>query len=221
MDAPGRWALSGECVVGVVGHRSGGESLPSDLHRVRGPSLVVAARYDVSPVGPYLELAVSEPARLGASIGMCVTTIVVTTADARRGGRANWGMPKELGSLDWFEEGDVRGLRWVERDVVLRGTPVGPPLPTLVPFRSLQHRVDGPVAAAASLRGLARMAKVEVEVADGDPLAWTAGRHAGAVVSSARLVMGEAHPAPGPRRPRPARRPALEPALSWGPQAGD
>jgi len=202
-------------VIGVARHRSVG-ALPAGLHRVPGPVLVVAARYDQSPVGPYIELAVSEPARLGARVGMCVTTIVVTTADARRTGRANWGMPKELGTIDWFEDGDARGLRWVERDIVVRGVPVGPPLPALVPFRSLQHR-----AAAARLRGLARLAKVHVEVPDDDPLAWATGRHAGFVVSSARLVMGEAKPAVSSRPPRPARRPAPEPALSWARRAGD
>lgn len=220
MDAPAPWALVGECVVGVLAHRCDAD-LPPDLAGIPGFSLVVGARYDQSPVGPYLELAVSQPARLGVRVGMCVTTMVVTTPDARRAGRSNWGMPKVLGDLSWERDGDCRILRWPDRDLVLRGTPVGPPIPTLVPFRSLQRRADGPVSAAASLRGMARLARIEVRVPAGDPLAWIGGRHLGAVLSSARLVMGEAVPVRGPGAPHRARRPAPEPALSWGAEPGD
>lgn len=191
------------------------------LDPLPGPRLVVAARYDQSPVGAYRELAVAEPARLGARVGMCVTTMVVTTPEARLRGRAQWGMPKELGALDWFEDGEVRVLRWVERDVEVRGDPLGPPLPTLVPFRTLQRRSDGPVSASAHLRGLARAARVEIGVPQGDPLDWLEGRHLGTVVASARLVMGEACPGEGPRVPGRVTRQAPEPALSWGSCPGD
>lgn len=183
----------------------------------------MAARYDESPVGPYLELAVSEPARLGARLGMCVTTMVVNTPEARLGGRANWGLPKELGALDWSNEGDTRVLRWLDRDVVVRATPIGPRLPTLVPFRTLQRRADGPVTAAAHVRGRGRTARVELSVPADDPWAPRAGSHLGAVVSSARLVMAEAETCcpPGPRRTRRALRQAPEPALSWETHRGD
>ena len=50
-----------------------------------------------------------------ARIGICVTTMVVTSVDARLGGRVNWGFPKELGTVSWLEEGDDRILRWEER----------------------------------------------------------------------------------------------------------
>jgi len=183
--------------------------------------MLVGARYDQSPVGPYLELAVCEPARLGGRIGMCVTTMVVNSVEARRGGRVNWGMPKELGTLDWSAEGDVRILHWAERDLTLRATPIGPPLPALVPFRAVQGGFDGPAAATARLRGRARLARVRAEVDADDPLAWAAGAHLGAIVSSARLVMGEACPAPTPRAPRTLTRPAAEPALAWAPNRGD
>ncbi|HEX2273912.1 MAG TPA: acetoacetate decarboxylase family protein [Acidimicrobiales bacterium] len=222
MDAPpGPWSLAGELVVALVRGRPQGLSLPAELHRVPGPGLLVAARYDESPVGPYLELALSEPARLGARLGMCVTTMVVTTSESRLGGRANWGFPKELGTLEWSGEGAARVLRWQERGIVVRGTPMGPPLPTLAPTRMLQRRADGPVAAAARLGGRARTAKVEVSVPEGDP--WTAicGAHLGAVVSGARLVMGEARPATTPASPRRHRSRVPEPALSWESHQGD
>ncbi|HEX2192107.1 MAG TPA: acetoacetate decarboxylase family protein, partial [Acidimicrobiales bacterium] len=196
---PRPWRLSGECIVAVV--RGGGarDGFPGGIEPLPGPRLVLGAQYDESPVGAYRELAVAEPARLGTRVGMCVTTMVVTTAESRRAGRANWGLPKELGTLEWIHDGDARVLRWIERDLVVRASPAGPPLPALVPFRTLQRRVDGPVSAMARVRGLARPAKVEVTVPEGDPLGWLAGGHLGTVLSSARLVMGEASPPEGAR----------------------
>jgi hypothetical protein len=156
---------------------------------------------------------------------MCVTTMVVTTAESRRAGRANWGLPKELGTLEWLHDGDARVLRWIERELVVRATPLAPPLPTLVPFRTVQRRADGPVSALARVRGLARPAKLEVTVPEGDPLTWLAGGHLGTVLSSARLVMGHAC-APEDARAlaraaRRAARSAPEPALSSVSHPGD
>ncbi len=221
MDAPAApWALSGECVAATV--RPGtGAVLPPGVHAVPGPRLVLGARYDQSPVGPYLELAVCVPARIGARVGLCVTTMVVNTVDARRGGRVNWGLPKELGTLDWSEDGETRILHWAERDLTLRGSPIGPPMPTFVPFRLLQRAADEPVTATARLKGRGRLARVVVEVAADDPLAWAGGTHAGTVVSSACLAMGEASAVRTARvAGRPAR-PATEAALSWGGDPGD
>lgn len=222
---PRPWRLTGECIVGLARGGGGRKVLPADIEPLPGPRLVLGAQYDESPVGPYRELAVAEPARLGTRVGMCVTTMVVTTAESRRAGRANWGLPKELGTLEWLHDGDARVLRWIERDVVLRAIPVGLPLPALVPFRTLQRRADGPVSALARLRGLARPAKLEVTVPDDDPLSWLAGGHLGTVVSSARLVMGEACPpetaAVLRRAARRATRSAPEPALSSVSHPGD
>jgi len=183
--------------------------------------LVIGARYDQSPVGPYLELAVCEPARRGGHVGMCVTTMVVNSVEARRGGRVNWGMPKELGTLDWLVDGDARVLSWAERGVTLRATPVGPPLPLLLPFRTIQMGSDGAMATTARLRGRGRLARVEMATGHDDPLAWTAGGHPGAIVSSARLVMGEACRSAAPVVARARTRPAPEPALALAPDSGD
>ena len=79
-----------------------------------GPAVIIAARYQASPVGPYSELLVAEPARVGLRPGWCVTNGVVDSSAARVGARLNWGFPKELGSLVWEFEGNQRELRWVE-----------------------------------------------------------------------------------------------------------
>jgi acetoacetate decarboxylase len=190
--------------------------LPDGLHRLPGPCTITAARYDDSPVGPYRELAVGQPAHLGARPGLCITTMAVTSVDSRLGGRVNWGFPKELGTLVWLDEGDGRVLRWEERDIVVRATPVGPPLPVLLPLRALQRRADGVVSVHGHAKGRGRVARVEVEVPEDDPLAGLAGRHRGLIVAGMRLVVNPARRPVGLTATLRAPLRAPEPALTWG-----
>ena len=192
--------------------------LPDGLRRMPGPCAMTAARYDDSPVGPYRELAVGQPARLGARLGLCITTMAVTSVDSRLGGRVNWGFPKELGTLVWYDEGDGRVLRWEERDIVVRATPVGPPLPVLLPLRALQRRSDGLVLVLGHARGRGRVAKVEVSVPEDDLLAGLAGRHRGLIVAGMRLVVSPARRPVGLTATLRAPLRAPEPALTWGRQ---
>jgi hypothetical protein len=192
MTAP--WVLAGESIVGLA--RVGGARLgpmPPGVRRVPGPVLVAAVRYGGSPVGPYLELAIGEPARLGVRLGWCITTMVVDSSESRVAGRTAWGFPKELGTLTWDRDGDERQLRWSERGVVVTGVPSALRLPVLVPVRALQRRDDGPVVVPGRLRGVARIARVSVEVgADDDVLAPLAGRHRGVTVDGMRFVVHHA-----------------------------
>lgn len=160
-----------------------------------------------------------QPAHLGARPGLCITTMAVTSVDSRLGGRVNWGFPKELGTLVWLDEGDHRVLRWEERDIVVRAKPVGPPLPVLLPLRSLQRRADGLVSVRGHARGRGRVARVEISVPDDDPLAGLAGRHRGLVVAGMRLVVSPARRPVGLTTTLRAPLRAPEPALSWGRQS--
>ncbi len=160
-----------------------------------------------------------QPAHLGARPGMCITTMAVTSVDARLGGRVNWGFPKELGTLVWLDEGDHRVLRWEERNIVVRAKPVGPPLPVLLPLRSLQRRADGLVSVRGHARGRGRVARVEISVPDEDPLAGLSGYHWGLVVAGMRLVVGPARRPVGLTATLRAPLRAPEPALSWGRQS--
>ena len=193
--------------------------LPDGLRRLPGPCSITAARYDDSPVGPYRELAVGQPAHLGARVGICITTMAVTSVDSRLGGRVNWGFPKELGTLVWLDEGDDRILRWEERDIVLRSSPIGPPLPVLVPLRALQRRADGLVSIRGHARGRGRVANVDIEVPADDPLAGLAGRHKGLMVAVLRLVVNPARRPVGLTATLRAPLRAPEPALTWAPQS--
>jgi hypothetical protein len=187
------WVLAGESIVGLA--RIGGARLgpmPDGVRRVLGPALIAAVRYGGSPVGPYLELAIGEPARLGVRLGWCITTMVVDSAESRIVGRTAWGFPKELGTLTWDRDGDERRLRWSERDIVVTGVPGAVRLPVLVPVRALQRREDGPVVVPGRLRGVARLARVTVEVGADDALAPLSGSHRGCTVDGMRFVVHHA-----------------------------
>ena len=145
--------------------------------------------------------------------------MVVTSVDSRLGGRINWGFPKEMGTLVWLDEGDDRVLRWEERDIVVRASPVGPPLPVLLPLRALQRRADGLVSIRGHARGRGRVAHVDVEVPADDPLAAIAGRHRGLMLAGMRLVMNPARRPVGLTATLRAPLRAPEPALTWAPQS--
>lgn len=208
------WTLTGECVAGLARWRGSRPPLPDGLARLPGPCLVVAASYADSPVGPYCELAFGAPARLGARPGWCITTMAVTSTDARVGGRVNWGFPKELATLRWSVEGDGRRLEWLERGIVVVGQPSAFGLPAWVPVRTLQRRADGPVVVPGRLSGRARIGRVVVETTATDPLASLAGRHRGVVVRGLRFVVAPARVPSGLTSTLRAPLRAPEPAMS-------
>ena len=126
MSAPlAPWELAGESIVGLARWRGGAAPLPVGLRRVPGPSLVAATRYSESPVGPFLELVVGHPARLGLRFGWHISETVVTQEDARLGGRLNWGFPSDMADLEWEVDGDERALVWPSRGLRGAGTTLG------------------------------------------------------------------------------------------------
>ena len=216
MNAPvAPWALTGESIVTLARCSPAPSELPQGLASVAGPILIVANRYTDSPVGPYLELAVGRPARLGLRPGWCFTTMVVDRSEARLGGRLNWGFPKELGRLVWAQDGDERELRWLDRDICVRGVPSRFVLPFLLPMRSLQRRGDGPVVVPSRVRGRGRPASVTVYAPQDDPMAPAAGTHLGVHIAGLRLVVRPARQPVGRASTLLAPLRAPEPALSW------
>ena len=180
-----------------------------------GPLVVSAVRFTESPVGPYLELSVAEPARVGARIGLCITLMVVDSPDSRLGGRLNWGLPKELGTLRWLADADERTLAWEDRDVVVRGVPSGPSVPMIAPVRSLQRRADGLVVVGGRLRGHARLARVEITAPDSRPPGRPGRLPSGHGAVGLRMVVNPARRPAGLTATLRAPLRAAEPALSW------
>jgi hypothetical protein len=163
-DAP--WALRGEAVFAFCG----------------GRMVLVAERYETSPVGPYVALGVARITRLGLRPGLSFTTMVVDNHNRLAAGRRNWGFPGELGTLSWATVADESVLVWHERNIEVHGLARGRVFPLLAPGRLLQHRADGPVVVPLRMTGRARRADVEVRVPDDDELAALAGEHQGLVV---------------------------------------
>ncbi len=189
------WALAGESLACLVRRPVSDRPLPHGLERVPGPTLVAAVCYSCSPVGPYLELAIGEPARLGLRPGWCITTMVVNSSESRLGGRLNWGYPKDLGTLTWRSSGDERELHWVERDLTVTGRCSRLRLPFLLPVRSLQRRGDGPVVVPGRLRGRASITSVHVAAHAGGDLGDLSGAHPGVHVAGMRFLVRPArHP---------------------------
>lgn len=168
------------------------DPLPAGLARLPGPTLLVAARYEKSPVGPYVELAVGVPARLGSWPGFCITTMAVDSDESVMAGQSNWGFPKQLWPLRWTREPGCSWLRADDDGVQVGARQRGPSLPIVAPLCCVQRRADGPVLVLGWLRGRLRSAEVDVEVSSGHPLQALAGRHRGVVVDSLRLVVAPA-----------------------------
>jgi hypothetical protein len=148
-----------------------------------GPLAIVIQNITDSPVGPFVSIAIGEPARLGLRPGYFFGISAVSSAEARRLGRLSWGFPHELGSLVWDRDDQQRRFEWQERNLRITATVGRGVIPFVLPVRSLQHRTDGPVVVPTRLRSLARRAAVEVEMGEDDPLFALAGVHHGFVLS--------------------------------------
>ena len=220
---PPPWRMVGECVVAFVGDRAGvaraRAALPAGVRSLPGPAVVVGVSYTSSPVGPFVELSVGVPARLGLRPGLCVVFQVVSVPPARVAYRSGWGLPASLEpTLAWSSTaGSVAELSCPALGFRLVGEAVGPGVPMVVPVRSVQRRADGPVVLPRRMLARLRRARTEVHVegigddpdgvdgVDGDVggfaserafLAAFAGSHRGLALSGVRILA------------RPARQPA-------------
>jgi len=132
-DAP--WILRGEAVTFLASWRA-----------VR-----LLVRYDSSPVGTYLEHALSTLTRKGPH----VFQMSVDLEASRRGGREIWGFPKTLETLDWKVDGERIAFRRENQTFHVRM--LGPTFPLALPFWTAQQkgaewmRVPGNIRARARL----------------------------------------------------------------------
>lgn len=206
-EAP--WSLTGEVILAFIRLPAGGDAvaLPPGLRPLPGPAVMWAGHWAQTPVGPFSEMAVAVPARLGLRPGLCITMSVVNNADARLAGRLGWGMPRQLGSLRWLAVGPQRTLSWAERDVEVRAEARPGAGPFTKAIRGLQWRSDGPVVVPARLSGWVRRARVTVVVPEGDGLAPIGGARRGWIISGRTLVLEPS------RRPRGLLRTLLAPRV--------
>ena len=170
MTALPPWSLAGEAMATLVPRAGWEVPPPPGVQPVPGPAVLLAVRYDSSPVGPYRELAVGHPARAGTRAGVCITTMAVSSPDSCREGRRHWGLPKEIATLEWSEGGGQRSLRWVERDIEVRGPAAPGWAPLLLPLRGLQGRDGATVVLRGRVGARLGLGVVTVVVPSGDPL---------------------------------------------------
>lgn len=183
MSGPGdTWSLSGEGLMALARAPGIPRPLPLGVVPLPGPALVTAFRYTDSTVGPFLELAVAVPARVGGHLGWCRVLVVVDRRDVRTAVRAHWGLPVDVGRLRWLAREETRELVWEERDLLVRGRGRGPVLPWLAPQPLFLERHHEPVIAPGLMRGTLKPASVTVQAYPGDDLASLGGRHPGAVL---------------------------------------
>lgn len=188
---PAPWLLSGEVIVVFLPRPTLGEAavLPPDLRPLPGPAVLWAGHWAQTPVGPFSELAVAVPARLGLRLGLCITFSVVTHAGARMAGRLGWGMPRQLGDLRWVAMGPGRRLEWWDREMEVTAQARRTSRPFAAGLRALQRGADGPLVVPTRLRGWARRAEVLVTVAPGDGLEQLGGLRKGWLVSGRQVVL--------------------------------
>ncbi len=166
---------------------------PEGIASAPGPTAIVAVRYTDSPVGPFLQLMVLVPARLGAHPGWTVAVAVVDKSEALVGYRMNWGVPAQMGELRWFARDGVRQLLWEDRDLSVKARGRGIGVPMVLPHRMVLARADGPVVVPDRLWGLFRPAIVTVEAsARGDILDPLVGRHLGATIDGVHRTIAPA-----------------------------
>lgn len=189
---PAPWGLEGEAILtwGAVARARSRKDPQVELRA--GPVFLAAVRYTRSPVGPYLELAVAEPAWSGRHLGLRVTTIVVNSPRAQAAGTANWSLPQQLGTLTWREDGNRRQLRWEERGLTVAAAASSLSFAASLPLRLLQPVLDGNSMATGRLAGRIQPARVRLTVPRDDTLAPLVGWHAGGLFSSLHLALDEA-----------------------------
>lgn len=206
------WALRGEALVALTRSRPRLE-VPDGILPAPGPTAVAAVRYTDSPVGPFLQMMVLVPARLGAHLGWCAVVAVVDRPDAVVGLRVSWGIPAEVGELRWFACDGVRQLLWEDRDMSVKARGRGIGVPMVVPHRLVQSRADGPVVVPDRHWGLFRPALVTLDVGPRDELDCLHGRHMGATVDGVHRTISPARTPVGLLAPLRAPATTAEPLL--------
>ena len=115
-------------------------------------TLRLLVNYASSPVGPYLEHALSVPTHLGPR----VIQMSVNSELSKIGGRAIWGYPKTLEVLSWWRNGERLIFRRENQEFRLRLC--GPSFPIAAPFWTVQTLNGADVRVPAKLQATARLA---------------------------------------------------------------
>jgi acetoacetate decarboxylase len=198
---PPPWKLHGQaaCVFGLVPVTKAQAFVPSDISIVRVQSgralaAIYAASYEAGSTLRYRELIVI-PAlvRHGWRIGAWISHIYVDDPRSVAGGRAIWGLPKEMAAFTLDEAaGTVCVHQGSQRLCTLRagGTRALLRLPVLLPALSPLRRLQRLLWFAGTGTTRVAIRRVELDIPEQSPLyplGLTSGR--GIVMSDMRLVV--------------------------------
>ena len=108
---PSPWPVTGSALV-VIGHlsRARARALAASPRGFIAPRLLGSLcvlgliHYDTTPVGPYNELALTPGVLWRQLPGLLISHMLVDSTRSRMGGRAIWGLPKELAHFTWAEQ---------------------------------------------------------------------------------------------------------------------
>ncbi|MDH3915160.1 MAG: acetoacetate decarboxylase family protein [Chromatiales bacterium] len=184
---PAPWRLAGSGLIIVTRPDSSDPSLhrftQDELrpHALAGLSVTMFVDYWRSDAGPYRELLfIPCRFRIGGARRWSISRIFVSTPESVVGGRANWGIPKQIAAFEVEGAAGGRQSVTVSRDdglvAALEFEPVGPEIPVttaLLPSRLLrlaQYRDGKTFEFAPAARGRMRLARLLA--ADSDPQAF-------------------------------------------------
>lgn len=115
-------------------------------------TLRLLVNYASSPVGSYLEHALSVPTWLGPR----VVQMSVDLEASKIGGREIWGYPKTIENLSWKRDGKHLIFRREKQTFQLRIC--GPSFPIVAPFWTVQTLRGADVRVPARIQARARLA---------------------------------------------------------------
>ncbi len=143
---------------------------------------LAVVRYDDTPVGPYAEAFTARAGLVHAT----VPWMVVDSEASVVGGREYWGLPKQLGRIDFSEDLREAHVEAEPTRMTVRALRTGPPVPVVLPGLLRQ---PGRGRAAVRFTGFLRPALVSVE---GDAPVPASGPGLGAALSGT-LTIGPPH----------------------------
>lgn len=194
---PAPWELELEALVWLSRPARRASALPaSRLGATRplvgGGGLV---RYASTPVGPYCEALAAAVVIHERRPVVHVPFMAVDSKESLVGGRANWALPKALGSFEREARRPPTEARGTDWDLRVSSRPLGPAFRFRARFLLVQEWPDGAARTAAGrMSGRARLARVRVAAAGGPQLsAWLqSGWHLGLMVDRAQGTLGPA-----------------------------
>ncbi|EID52474.1 acetoacetate decarboxylase family protein [Saccharomonospora xinjiangensis] len=194
------WRLAGEAYVSVWAVPLGALPRVSDVvtpHTVGGRAVVVTAWIDYTPPGQlsYHELLAVVAVRHGRSPAGSITEIWVDSETSLRGGRALWGIPKELATFHLDRTGDVTVSAATPSEWIASATfvPKGPSGPATRARFSVIQSVGGlPLVSPVLARVRPRPASATWTVNPDGPLGYLGGRRplVSVHLRDARLLFG-------------------------------